>query len=822
MDDVRATGPAQASSARIRRSRDSICQDWLAAVRAQVPAAKDKPASLIIDSLPECLQHYAAWMAGETSAQQKLRELGKEHGEQRAKLGGYSLDQLLLEYSLLREVMLGVLQREEPLPGPELRRLMAALDESVNTSSVEFVRLEHARLQAELPPVTGSLRAVVDGLPDGILIVDRQWRIVYVNAPALNVLYGASERVPQMLQGQSLWEDPPTLGSSRLFKGQIDAMERNQAVEFEEHFPTIDLWLRVTIAPNPRGFVTMFRDVTAARKAQEALHESQTSFRMMVNSVKDYALFMLDAQGHVSSWNEGAARIKGYQAEEIIGQHIRRLYMPEDAKAGRPEHNLQKARLCGSATDEWWRCRKNGSPFWASLTVTAMYDEEGKLQGYAKILQDLTERKRIEEQQKFLANLGAVLSASLDADDNLRKLAHLIVPTFASWCVIHILEQGRSARACVLHHESEEKQRLLEELERQLPDFLELAGGPRKVMRTGQSVLVSQVDTSTLAAFAQDERHMERLRELGFEKYVSVPLVARGHVVGALTLASSSGLREYDADFGAFAEDVGRRVAISLDNTRLYRETERAVRLRDHIVAVVSHDLRNPLTAIGGAAGLLKRTQDLGEKAAVVHRNADLIGRSVERMNRLISDLLDAARIEAEGLALSPEETPLDVLLEEVADAFEPIAHERSIRLVVDRTPRDCRLFVDRGRISQVFSNLVGNALKFTPAGGTVSVFVEGCDEEARFCVKDTGPGVKEADLPHIFDAYWQAEHTRSTGTGLGLAIAKGVVEAHGGRIWVESTPGEGATFYFTLPRTEQARRQGGKEDTGPAGKNMH
>jgi PAS domain S-box-containing protein len=821
MDDIRAPGPAQAISARIRRSRDSICQDWLAAVRARVPAAKDKPASLIIDSLPECILHHAAWMAGEPSAQQKLHELGKEHGEQRAKLGGFSLDQLLLEYNLLREVMLGVLQREEPLPGPELRRLLAALDESANTASVEFVRLEHSRIQAELPPVGGDLRAVVDGLPDGILIVDRRWRITYVNAPALRVLYGDSERVPRQLQGRSLWEDPPTLGDSRLFKGQIDAMEHQQAAEFEEHFPTLGLWLRVTITPNGQGFVTTLRDVTATRKAQEALHESQTGFQLMVNSVKDYALFMLDAQGNVSSWNEGAARIKGYEAEEIIGQHFRRLYLPEDAKAGRPEHNLQKARLCGSTTDEWWRCRKDGTTFWASVTITAMYDEAGKLQGYAKILKELTERKRIEEQQNFLANLGAVLSASLDTDDNLRKLALLVVPSFASWCVIHTLEPGRGGRACLLHHESAEKQRLLEELEAQQPDFLELAGGPRKVMRTGQTVLVSQVDRSMLAAFTRDERHLERLRELGFEKYISVPLVARGHIVGALTLASSSGLREYDADFAAFAEDVGRRVAMSIDNTRLYRETERAVKQRDHIVAVVSHDLRNPLTAIGGAAGLLKRTQDLGEKAAVVHRNADLIGRSVERMNRLISDLLDAARIEAEGLAISPEETPLDVLLEEVVDAFEPIAHERSIHLVVDRTPRDCRLFVDRGRIFQVFSNLVGNALKFTPAGGKVTVFVERCEEEARFCVKDTGPGMKEADLPHIFDAYWQAEHTRSTtGAGLGLAIAKGIVEAHGGRIWAESTPGEGAAFYFTLPKTEPARRKGGNEDAGP--KAMH
>jgi len=246
------------------------------------------------------------------------------------------------------------------------------------------------------------------------------------------------------------------------------------------------------------------------------------------------------------------------------------------------------------------------------------------------------------------------------------------------------------------------------------------------------------------------------------------------------------------------------------------------VRLRDHIVAVVSHDLRNPLTAINGTAAVLKRMQDLGEKSAAVQRQADLIGRAVERMNRLISDLLDAARIEAEGLTISPEETTLDVVMEEIADAFEPLAHERSIQLQVDRTPRECRLFVDRTRLAQVFSNLVGNALKFTPSGGRVSVRVEECnDQESRFCVRDTGPGIRETDLPHIFNAYWQSEHTKTGGAGLGLAIAKGIVEAHGGRLWVESTPGEGAAFYFVLPKVDHARRSSDKEEAG-AGEEIH
>ena len=813
--DLRATGSAQAVSARLRRSRDSICRDWLAVVRERVPGAKDKQASLVIDSLPECLQRYAELVAGDASARPRLRALGKEHGEQRFRLGGYSLDQVLLEYTLLREVMLGLLQREEPVPWAELQQVLSAIDETANASGVEFARLEYAQLRTGPSSVPGVLRSVVDELRDGLLVVDQEWRIAYVNQAALRVLYGDSERVPRMLQGRPIWEDPPTVTSSLVFKSQIDALEKNHPAEFEEYFPTLDRWLRVTVTPGPQGFVTLFQDISEVRRAEEALQETRTGFRLMVQRVKDYALFMLDPEGRVSSWNEGAERIKGYKAEEIIGQHFRRLYLPEDAKAGRPEHNLQRARLCGSTTDEWWRCRKDGTPFWASLTITAMYDSEGKLQGYAKILKDLTERKSAEERQKLLANAGAVLSASLDSDENLRKLAQLIVPTFASWCVIHTVEAGRNEKALVLLHESPDKQPLLEELERRQPDFLELAGGPRKAMRTGQSVLVSQVEDSFLGTFARDEQHAAMLRELGMEKYVSVPLTGHGKVVGALTLVSSGAVREYDEGFLSFAEDVGRRVAMAIDNTRLYRETERAVRLRDHIVAVVSHDLRNPLTAINGTAAVLKRMQDLGEKGASVHRQADIITRSVERMSRLLSDLMDAARIEAEGLSLSPQDTPVEALLEDVADAFEPIAHERSIQLVVERTKSGCRSFVDRGRIGQVFSNLVGNALKFTPPGGKVSVYIEECGEEARFCVRDTGPGIREEDLPRIFDAYWQAEHSRGTGAGLGLAIVKGIIEGHGGRLWVESAPGAGAAFYFTLPTKPREQRGGEAEKTG-------
>jgi PAS domain S-box-containing protein len=227
-----------------------------------------------------------------------------------------------------------------------------------------------------------------------------------------------------------------------------------------------------------------------------------------------------------------------------------------------------------------------------------------------------------------------------------------------------------------------------------------------------------------------------------------------------------------------------------------YRKTRDALKERDHVLAVVSHDLRNPLNTLRMASSLL--SEDLPEGA----RKAQLpiIRRSVDLMTRLIEDLLDAARIEGGGLRLDPRPCPADELIGAALAHMTPLAQAASVALRSEEFD-SVRVLADRGRIAQVFGNLIGNAIQHTPAGGQVVLDARARDaDEVVFSIRDTGRGIAEADLPRIFDRYWQARKTDSSGAGLGLAIAKGIVESHGGRIWAEAGEQAGSVFHFTLP----------------------
>jgi light-regulated signal transduction histidine kinase (bacteriophytochrome) len=244
------------------------------------------------------------------------------------------------------------------------------------------------------------------------------------------------------------------------------------------------------------------------------------------------------------------------------------------------------------------------------------------------------------------------------------------------------------------------------------------------------------------------------------------------------------------------AEDVEvateiRRCAIEVDLIRQVRRAESAIELRDELIAVVSHDLKNPLNTVKLAALVLS--------GRVSDPLADRIVRAANSMETLIGDLLALAKIEAGRFVVTPRSMSAEAAVTDALTLFEPVAEERRIRLASRCTPR-LRVHADAPRVEQVLSNLLGNAIKYTPAGGAVEVAVVREIDWARFSVSDTGPGISARDLPHVFERYWQGKGIARHSAGLGLYIAKGIIEAHGGRIWVESVLGKGSTFHFTLP----------------------
>jgi signal transduction histidine kinase len=256
-------------------------------------------------------------------------------------------------------------------------------------------------------------------------------------------------------------------------------------------------------------------------------------------------------------------------------------------------------------------------------------------------------------------------------------------------------------------------------------------------------------------------------------------------VAGALSATAPARIRRIVTD------QVGR-MALS----QMYDDARRAIDAREEVLKIVSHDLRNPLNTISMSAGLMLEVA-LPEEQRI--KQLSMIKRAGERMNRLIQDLLDVAKLEAGRLGVDPRPTEVAPIVAEAMDMLRPIASEKAIRLdvvVADGLPM---ITADAGRVLQVLSNLVGNAIKFTPADGRVSIRVEPFAGSVRFCVADTGPGIPPEQLPHIFGQFWQADQSDRRGIGLGLAIAKGIVEAHGGRISVESRLDEGTSFYFTL-----------------------
>ncbi|MEO6258838.1 MAG: ATP-binding protein, partial [Thermoanaerobaculia bacterium] len=236
----------------------------------------------------------------------------------------------------------------------------------------------------------------------------------------------------------------------------------------------------------------------------------------------------------------------------------------------------------------------------------------------------------------------------------------------------------------------------------------------------------------------------------------------------------------------------------AIDNARLYLESQQALRAREEVLAIVSHDLRNPLSATTLATSLLQLSERLSEED---REQLDLIDLSARRMRRLIEDLLDVTRLEGgKRLPIEPERIAVETLFQESFSLFNAQATSAHITLHFDTEGSLPDVHADRHRVLQVISNLIGNALKFTPAGGAISVQATTRESDVLFSVTDTGPGIPKENLGDIFNPYWQAKRTARLGAGLGLPIAKGVVEAHGGAIWAESEPEEGTRFYFTLP----------------------
>lgn len=591
----------------------------------------------------------------------------------------------------------------------------------------------------------------------------------------------------------------PRKNGQRSRRLEIEALHR-QGHEFPVE-------LSISAIPLDGGYLiaTFLHDITARKQVEERLRCSEERYDLVARATSDIVWDWNITSG-VLTWNKALQRTCRYQPDQI-GSSMEWWYNrihPADR-----ERVVTGTHAVLNGTREFWtdeyRFRRGDNTY---ATVLArghvVRNDRGEAVRMIGSMVDVTERKLEEQAQRFIAQASALLETSLDQDVILNSLARLAVPTLADFCVIDVLQEAGGLHRAAKAHADPSRESLLREspLQPDEPDAdRELV---LKVIRTRQPVLVRDCSDTALETLKLMPAHRATLRRLGATSFMIVPLLTREQVLGAITLGVGDSGRHYDLMDLLTAEHLAQRAARTIDNGRLYDNAQRAIRARDEVLAVVSHDLRNPLSTISLSASLL--IDESTERRAEPSRFLGVIKRSAEQANTMIKNLLDVSSIEAGHFSVNRSREDVGELVHQAHELLAPLAEKKSIRLDWEVPAEHLTASADANQLHRVFSNLVGNAIKFTPEGGIVGLRVAETDGELRFTVTDNGPGIAADQLPHVFDRFWQGRKGDRRGAGLGLSIARGIVEAHGGRIWVESRLGSGTSFHFTVPLQRQPK----------------
>ena len=574
------------------------------------------------------------------------------------------------------------------------------------------------------------------------------------------------------------------------------------------------------------GFIKVTRDLTERREAAERLRKSEERLQLLVASVKDYAIFMLDLEGRISTWNAGAERMKGYRAEEVVGRHISLFYPPEDVERGKPAELLRRVASEGRVEDESWRVRKDGTRFWADVVITRVDDKAGKPIGFGKVTRDLTDRKQAEEavaerarQQAATAELGLFALQERDLDAVIGRAIETVRETLGTE-MVNVLELSEDGSSLTLRAGCGVDSSAIGHATIQV-DLRSQAG---YTLLSSEPV---QLDRKRfrLAGIVDDERVAGGITAL--IRAAERPRGAYG-VLGAHT----GSRRAFTGDDVSFLQSVANVIAAAIERRRMEEhlraveqkaqeelgrtiQAREALRERDEFISVAAHELRTPLTALQLKLQGLEQgfKSGLREKAGARTIGTRLDGalRQTERLSMLIERLLDVSRIAAGRLELAPEPFDLAALLRQVVDDFRDPAAAAGSELRLD-APAAVEGCWDRLRLEQVLVNLLSNAVKYG-AGRPISVRLETTGERVRIAVADEGIGIAEQDLARLFSRFERAAPVRNYGgLGLGLYISRHIVDAHGGRIEVSSRPGLGSTFAIDLP-LDRAQVPGPEKD---------
>lgn len=531
-------------------------------------------------------------------------------------------------------------------------------------------------------------------------------------------------------------------------------------------------------------------------RAQEALRHREHELTDFLESAA-IGIQWVEADGTIAWANRALLELLGYERTEFVGHNILEFHV-ERATA---RDALVRLVQSDAVTDVETRLRaKNGSTRDVHLSSN-VYREGGRFAYTRCFVRDVTESKRAEQATKFLADAGSLLAALDEPESTLQEMATLAVPMFADWCVVRMVEPDDTLRVVAIRHIDEAKAELAATIYERYPQRSTLKFGASHIAQTGSAELVSELTPALLRATAHDDEHYALLEQLAIISYMGVPLRVRGRVVGVIVFGMAESRRRFDGADLAVAEEIARRASLALENAQLYAEVRLADRRKDEFLAMLAHELRNPLAPICSALDVLKLP---GVEAASVDEAHQLIDRQVRHLVRLVDDLLDLSRIMQGKIELRMERVDLVETVRRALETASPVVqageHELEIALP------DESIFVDADpvRLVQILSNLINNAAKYTERGGKISVRCELDGRLGVVRVRDTGIGIAGHMLAPIFEPFFQADDAirrAQGGMGMGLSLARRLAERHGGSIRAMSSGiGKGSEFIVRLP----------------------
>jgi PAS domain S-box-containing protein len=532
------------------------------------------------------------------------------------------------------------------------------------------------------------------------------------------------------------------------------------------------------------------------------------------------AVIVIDTEQRIRFFNSGAEQIFEWRATEVLGQPLdlllpaavhatHRGHVREFAKAGAHARRMaDRRRIAGR--------RKSGAEFPAEASIA--HTQVGDQHLYAVVLRDATERYRVETEQRWLAQTGRVLATSIELWPSMSAVAQRAVPTLADWAIVEVLPPAvPRATVLIAHHDPSRDvaRELLSETIRRRRTASGVVLGARDpahpyddgdaiaVADSGDVMILDEViPTWRRTTFGDVADVAQAIDTLGVASVMLLPLFAGGTALGVVHLVRDARRAPFATSDVALAERYAALAGLTVDNARLYEESRNTIRERDDLLAIVSHDLRNPVSAIAMLTGALLQSAPLDDQSVGVRvEQLEALRGAARQADGLIADLQDVSRIRAGRFRVDVTSTAPGDIVHDAVELFAPIAGERGVSVLEAVEPGLPSVRADRPRAVQLLSNFIANAIKFSPDEAPILVRAERAGtNRVKLSVRDHGPGITPEDQPRLFERYFQATRLLRAGSGLGLFIAKGIADAHGGEVGVETAVGKGSTFWCTLP----------------------